>query len=100
MDMASISGKRLALWLTDDCDESAVFTGEVRWDGTMLTLDRGSEPAFEVRPEWYCRIKAVSDDDVSRILLNSDYYLRLWVGKLPDAANDAEYEKTGLKWPE
>ena len=62
MDIAAINGKRFAIWLTDDSDESALFGGEVRSS-----------------------------------LLDSDYYLRLWIGKLPDAPDEAEYEKTDLR---
>lgn len=100
MDIAAINGKRLAIWLTDDSNESGLFAGEARWDGTTLRLDRGATPPFEVRPEWYDRIKAINSDEVRSSLLDSDYYLRLWVGKLPDAANETEFEKTDLQWPE
>jgi hypothetical protein len=97
MDIAAINGKRFAIWLTDDSDESALFAGEARWDGTTLKLDRGSKPPFVVHAEWYDRIKAVNSDEVRSSLLDSDYYLRLWIGKLPDAADEAEYEKTDLR---
>ena len=50
-----------------------------------------------VHAEWYDRIKAVNSHEVRRSLLDSDYYLRLWIGKLPDAPDEAEYEKTDLR---
>jgi hypothetical protein len=100
MDLDVLAGKRLALWLTDDSEESAIFTGTVRWDGSILNLDRAAKPTFEVRPEWHDRIKPVPNEEVRRILLDSDYYLRLRVGALPNDVNDSEYEGTGLKWPE
>ena len=69
-------------------------------DGCTLNLDRAAKPTFEVRPEWHDRIKPVTNDEARRILLDSDYYLRLRVGTLPDSESDSEYEQTGLKWPE
>jgi hypothetical protein len=42
----------------------------------------------------------VTDEEVRKILLGADYFLRLYVGSLPDASASTEYEHTGLKWPE
>jgi hypothetical protein len=100
MDLNDFAGKRLALWLTDDSNESAIFTGTMRWDGWTLNMDRAAMPAFEVRQEWYDRIKPVLTEEARRILLGSDYFLRLRVGALPNDVNDSEYEGTGLRWPE
>ena len=100
MDPATIQGKRIALWLTDASNESAVFAGVAAWNGSKLTLDLGTSTPFEIQPEWYERISTITNEEVRRILLDCDFYLRLSVGTLPASEDIAEFEKTGLKWPE
>ena len=100
MDLKAFAGKRLALWLTDDSDESAIFAGTMHWDGSTLNMNRAAQSAFEVRLEWHNRIKPIPNEETRRILLDSDYYLRLRVGALPKDVDDSEYEGTGLRWPE
>ena len=100
VSLVQLNGKRLTVWLTDDVGESAIFSGVVRWDGSMLALDREANTAFEIQPEWYERIRQVADEESRKILLNADYYLRLCVGNLPAAADTTEYQPTGLKWPD
>jgi hypothetical protein len=100
MNIAELDGKPFALWLTDKNDESAVFSGTARLDGSSLFLDRKSKPPFEIRPEWYGRIQAVTSLAVRAILLGADYFLRLSVGDVPQGATADEFRQTGLKWPE
>jgi hypothetical protein len=101
VDLNAFNGKQLALWLTDDADESVIFRGTLRWDGSTLNLDRIAKAVLEVRPEWHDRIKPVPDEEeVRKILLDCDYYLHLRVGTLSDSADESEYEGTGIKWPE
>jgi hypothetical protein len=99
MDVEKLNDKHFTLWLTDEHDESAIFSGITHWDGTKLFLERVPKPSFEIRPEWYDRIQKVTNDEVRSILLGADYFLRLYVGTLPDGS-EAGYEPTGLRWPE
>jgi hypothetical protein len=93
-------GNPFTLWLTDNNDDSAVFSGTARWDGSTLRLERKPKPPFKVQPEWYERIQAVTNEEVRKILLGADYFLRLYVSDLPQEATPGEYAATGLKWPE
>ena len=72
----------------------------MHWDGSTLNMDRAAQSAFDVLLEWHNRIKPVPNEETGRILLDSDYYLRLRVGALPKDVDDSEYEGTGLRWPE
>jgi hypothetical protein len=42
----------------------------------------------------------VTNEEVREILLGADYFLRLYVGRLPDGSALTEFEHTGLKWPD
>ena len=97
MNIAELDGKPFALWLTDEANESAVFSGVARWDRSKLFLDRLPKPPFEIRSEWHERIQPVTNDEARKILLGADYFLRLYVGTLPDQSSLNEYEPTGLK---
>ena len=55
-------GKPFTLWLTDEANESAVFSGVARWDGSQLFLDRSPKPQFESRSEWHARIQPVANE--------------------------------------
>ena len=61
MNPAELNGKPFTLWLTDDRDESAVFSGVARWDGSKLVLS--PRPQFDIRSEWHERIKPVANDE-------------------------------------
>ena len=84
MNIVELDGRKFGLWLTDKNSESAVFSGAIRWDGSALRLVRDPKPAFEIQPKWYERIQAVTNDEVRRILLGADYFLRLNVGDVPE----------------
>jgi hypothetical protein len=99
MNIADLDGKPFTLRLTDESDESAVFSGTARWDGSTLLLDRAPKPPFEIRSEWHERIQAIASEEARKILLGADYFLRLHVGNLAQAPPD-EYKQTGLRWPE
>jgi len=100
MNLAELDGKPFTLWLTDDHEEAAVFSGIARWDGSKLVLDRSPKPQFEIRPEWHERIQPVVNEKAREVLLGAAYYLHLYVGSLPEGSGPTEYEQTGLKWPE
>jgi hypothetical protein len=99
MNISELDGKPFTLWLTDENEESAVFSGIARWDGSLLFLDRLVHSPIEIRPEWHERIQAVTTEEARKILLGAAYFLRLYVGNLPDGTEN-EYKKTGLTWPE
>jgi hypothetical protein len=44
MNLAELNGKPFTLWLTDENEESAIFSGVARWNGSTLLL----EPLIEV----------------------------------------------------
>ena len=98
MNISALDGQTITLWLTDDADESVVFSGIARWTGRRLFLQRHGGADFEIRPEWYNRIFPVSDQQSREILLGAAYCLRLQVGSLDPSAT-GEYELTGLRWP-
>ena len=98
MELIALDGQVFTLWLTDDANESSVFSGIARWNGQSLFLERRGAPNFEVRPEWYERIFPVNDQQSREILLGAAYCLRLQVGSL-DPSDEGEYESTGLQWP-
>ena len=98
MDFQALNGKRFTVWLTDEKDDSVVFSGILHWDGHMLLLDRGKKPSFEIREEWYERIKPVPDS-VKEILLDAESFLRLFVGSLPPGEDTSKLQETGLQWP-
>jgi hypothetical protein len=99
MNPAESDGKPFTLLLTDDYEHSAVFSGVARWEGSKLVLDRSPKPQFEIRSEWHERIQPVANEKAREILLGADYFLRLYVGSLPEGSAPTEYEQTGLKWP-
>jgi len=96
MNIADLDGRPFTLWLTDEADESAIFSGTARWDGANLLLVRAPKPPFEIRPEWHERIQAVTNEEARKILLGADYFLRLHVGNLAQESV-GEYQLTGLK---
>jgi hypothetical protein len=100
MNLAELNGKPFTLWLTDEDDESAIFSGIARWDGSTLLLDRSPKSPVEIRSEWHERIRPVTNEQARDTLLGADYFVRLYIGKLPDGTASNEYELTGLKWPD
>lgn len=101
MDLNELNGKSFTLWLTDESNESAVYGRWVaRAHQAGLVLERGADESFEVQQEWQDRIQKVESDEVRKILMGADSFLRLWVGKLPDDTNSSFFVKTGLKWPD
>jgi hypothetical protein len=100
VNIPELDGKRFTLWLTDKDDESAVFSGTARWDGSTLVLERKPKPAFEIRSEWHERIRAVTNEESRKTLLGAEYFLRLFVGDVPKGEIEIVFEKTGLKWPD
>ena len=100
MDIAELDGKLFTLWLTDEADESVVYSGIARLKGTGLLLERDKQSSFEIRSEWYERIRTVTSEDMRKILLGADYFLHLMVGNLLDVSGPEGYEATGLKWLE
>lgn len=98
MNPAKLDGKLLSLWLTDQDDESAVFSGIARWNGSTLVLER--KPTYlEIRPEWHDRIQLVANEVVREILLGADYFIQLSVGDMAAEGTPEGFDQTGLKWP-
>jgi hypothetical protein len=100
MNIPELDGKPFTLWLTDEDDESCIYSGTARWDGSTLLLERGAKPRFEIRAEWYGRIQAVMGEEARKILLGADYFLHLRLGDVPALAGPDDFEHTGLKWIE
>jgi hypothetical protein len=99
VDLTALEGKRIALVLTDERDESAAFTGVAHWDGDRLLMVRNSPDApFHIREEWHQRIRATPENS-KNALLGAEFFLRLNVSDQPAGADQAEFQKAGLKWP-
>lgn len=104
MDLATLDGTVLALVLISETDTGeddwAVSSGVFHLRDGKAFLDRGpSNPELELLPEWLRRIKPTNDKTRS-ILLNAAHYLPLRVGDIPEDADPAAFEATGLEWPE
>ena len=99
MDLANLEGKRIALVLTDEQDESVAFTGTAYWDGErLLMLRKKPDPPIHIREEWHLKIRATPESSKDA-LLGSEFFLMLNVGNLPPRADESQFDKTGLKWP-
>ena len=83
MDIADLHGKAFTLWFTNEANESAIFPGVARYDGPTLVIERALSVPFEIQPEWYEQIQTVKNQDARNILQGADYFLRLYVGDLP-----------------
>lgn len=102
MDLSGLHGKRIAVLLNgqDEAGEEewAVLAGRAVWDGEKLRVDRGSgRKPFPAPYHALDRLKPVQDE-VREILLDADFWLPLFVGPLPEDADQGEYESTGLNW--
>ena len=79
-------------------EEWVVVYGTGRWDANDLYFIHNEDKvSFCIPRNTLSQLKKV-DDDISSII-NADYCLILSVGNLPDGADETEYIKTGLKWP-
>ena len=81
----------------DESDRVAVFTGVADWDGKCLRMRRERGGVFEVRPEWWERIRP-ANAEVREIVLQAEFCFSVAVGDVEDAGDGLE--KTGLKWPD
>ena len=101
IDLNLLDGKRLGLilWSKDTRgeDEAMVHVGTASWNGVVLTVEVKNHPPFQVRPEWFGRIKK-TDAETKGILLNSEYCISLLVSDLPNDAKPGDFKKTGIKW--
>jgi hypothetical protein len=98
VDLAELNGKRIALVLTDEQDESAVFTGTAHWDGNHLfMLRKNPNKTFEIHDEWYSKIRPTPEAS-KKDLLDAEFFFRLSVGDMAGGSNEAGLQKTGLKW--
>lgn len=94
-----MEGKRIALVLTDEQDESVAFAGTGHWDeGRLLMLRKKPDPPVHIREEWHSRIRATPENS-KNALLGAEFFLRLHVGDQPADANPTEFRKIGLRWP-
>lgn len=100
MDPADLDGRKVALVMTDEHEESVVFTGIAKWDGSSLVMLRNApDPPVEIREEWYSRMNLTPDSSRAD-LLGAEYFVRLTVGSLGADSDQSQFLKTGLKWPD
>jgi hypothetical protein len=104
MNYSKLNGKKIAIAAIGVDEhgekEGAVWTGIARWENGHLYLDREEDPkVFQFPDNVLKRIKPVPSD-LSDILLDSEYYVKLSIGPLPEDADPKDYRQTGLKWPE
>jgi hypothetical protein len=100
MNPTDLDGKRIALVMTDEHDESVVFTGIAKWDGCSLVMLRNApDRPVEIREEWYSKMRPTPDS--SRVvLLGAEYFVWLAIGSLPADSDQRQFLKTGMKWPD
>ena len=103
MDLTTIDGRPFALLLMRrtpaGADDWAVFPGIARIQDNVMYVDRSPRPRFEIRPEWFERIRLVEPSERD-ILQGADYYLPLSVGDVPADEDASDFLRTGLRWPE
>jgi len=98
MNLEDLNGKKFALWLHKDAEESAVFSGTIQYDGHSVQLVREHDTPVEIREVWYERIKPVAEP-VKDILMGADFFLLLFISDLPSDADEFGFESLGLRWP-
>jgi hypothetical protein len=99
VDLTALEGKRIALVLTDELDESAAFTGIAHWDGHRLLMVRKSPTLRFTYVKNGTKGFRTTPEDSKNALLGAEFFLMLNVGDQPAGADQAEFQKTGLKWP-
>jgi hypothetical protein len=104
MDVSELIGKKIALVAIgldkDGKKEGAVWTGLGKWEHGHLYLDRDDDTkTFQFPDDVIQRIKPVPTD-LAEIVQDSDYYVKLSIGPLPEDADSNDFKQTGLKWPE
>jgi len=99
MDLAELEGKRIALVLTDERDESVAFTGTAHWDRDRLVMLRNKpDPPVQIQQEWHNRIRATPEGSKDA-LLGAEFFVMLHIGDIATGTDESEFQKTGLKWP-
>jgi hypothetical protein len=63
----------------------------------LILRDDPSKP-FEIHHEWYSKIR-LTPEASRRDLLGAEFFFRLSVGNISAGSDEAEFQKTGLKWP-
>lgn len=80
-------------------DDWVAIKGEVIFEnGHPLFRNSETPKPFPLPDDTLQRIKTPSED-IRKIVLNSDYYLPLSVGPIPEDESPESFHKTGLKWP-
>ena len=101
--LTNTDGRSLALLLwgktEDGKDDVAIFIGTLRNEGGGLCMIQADGSPVTIRPEWYDRIKPVSDSEIASVLRGAEFVLSLSIGDLPETLNPAELESLGVKWP-
>ena len=101
MNIQELEGRSLALLLisesADGDKEMSVVHGVLVRQGDVLFLDRGESGRLEIRGEWRRRIRRSTFEQAE--ILDSEYFLPLYVGDLPGDASSDDYEPTGIKLP-
>ncbi|MDE1160486.1 MAG: hypothetical protein PW792_00915 [Acidobacteriaceae bacterium] len=84
MELDGYAGKRFALVLTDEQDETTAFGGWMAFlVGDALVLRR-EDGTLNVEDEWIARIRAVDTDRLREILPEADFFLPLNVGPMAE----------------
>ena len=87
MDLNQVNGKSFAVVVVDQKEEGTTFYGTAHWNGAKLTIDRGSDPPFEVREEWYECIQPVKSPVVKAVFSGAEFWLKVRV-ETPAGASD------------
>lgn len=98
MDVSQFAGKRFALLLTDENDESTAHFGWIALvtdDGVLLRRDGHT---LGLDPQQIARIQPIETENLRQILPDSDFVLTMSVGPNPNP--EPSDIPTGMKWPE
>jgi hypothetical protein len=97
MDLAAYVGKRFALVLTDENEETVAYSGWIasRAEQTLHLERIGGSITLEI--EWLGRIRSVDTEESKAILPETDFWIPLRVG--PNPLEEDTDLPTGMKWP-
>ena len=100
VSVSEVDGKRLAIVLLDsETDEQTLLVGFAHRAGETLVVDRGSsERGFAIPVTALPRLRRVdqSNQELSELLERAEFLLYLSVDPMPEGADPADYEQTGV----
>ena len=99
MSPINLKDKQVALliWNTEKEDDAHVYVGQIiQSEAGQYFFNESMGWKLDIDDEQISRLTVVSED-MKDIFLNSDYFISLSMGIVPDDKTDG-YIPTGLKW--